>query len=513
MKKLFCLFAALILSVTTNFAQTDISIQPVLSQYASSATPGVTPGVQYQVRRTINGAPDAYDQTKCKYTWTLTNGKEAYSNSTNPIKNGDQNLFITWNNINGSANAKVVVTSTPNNTCPLLSGSSSIQREINVPIQYFGPLSQVRLNGSPVSVGNLNCGTNAVTFSVPAPTTTYPVGASINYNWVITNGTITGGQGTNTIQVNPFLNQQVTAQVNAKRADNAYITNSAQATLNRPLPATPSLTTSVDVVCSGQTATATATASNATGYEWTSTGGVLVNGSQNTGVTGASVGISGSASGTYSVRAYSSSCQTYSNSIAKSPFFGSPTLQLMKYGTAGNGVTNTVYNVNTVSASTWYIVQTNEPSGSLAWNPNNASVNGYVSGPYEYRFYLNAGQSLTFSPLTATNSCGTATRYPTFTTSSGFRVTPNPATTEFQVEFDHVDYLEALPEQIDLFSEKSTKAVRSVKVKDTFDKKAFKNNNAIDFDVKDLPRGTYYLHVIDSKKKDKEVEAIRVVLE
>lgn len=62
----------------------------------------------------------------------------------------------------------------------------------------------------------------------------------------------------------------------------------------------------------------------------------------------------------------------------------------MKYGTAGNGVNNVVNTVNTVSPYTWYIVRTNEPTVSITWNINNA-INGYVSGPYEYRFNLNPG--------------------------------------------------------------------------------------------------------------------------
>jgi hypothetical protein len=96
-----------------------------------------------------------------------------------------------------------------------------------------------------------------------------------------------------------------------------------------------------------------------------------------------------------------------------------------------------------------------------------------------------------FYPLTATNSCGTNTRNPTFTTSSSYRVLLNPSTTNLLVEFDNTDYLEALPEQVDLLSEKSTNPVLSVKIKDIFDRKAFKNGNGLEFDTKNLPRGTY----------------------
>lgn len=64
-----------------------------------------------------------------------------------------------------------------------------------------------------------------------------------------------------------------------------------------------------------------------------------------------------------------------------------------------------------------------------------------------------------------------------------------------------------------LFSEKFKNPVRSVKVKNVFERKAFKNGKNIELDTKDLPRGTYYLHVTDSKKKGEKVDAIRLILE
>lgn len=507
----FCFLAIIIGAGAT---QAQVEVRPVQSQYNTSAPPKVAPGIQYEVQKLTSNTNTPYDYDKCVFSWTLTNGKEAYSNSSNPVKVADKYLHVEWDNINGNAKAKVVITNNGPKTCPLLSsGGGSLEREITVPIQYFEPLELIRLNGSPITSANLNCGINSVTLSVPAPQTTNPTAASINYNWAVTNGTITSGQGTNTIQVTPSNAQQMQITLSATRNDNSFLTHYKQATITRPTPTTPIITNPVNPVCVSS-ATATANASNATGYEWTSTGGVLVNGSQNTGVISASVGINASASGTYSVRAYSSACQTYSNPVTISPFFGPVTLQIMKYGTAGTGVNNTVFTVNSVSPYTWYIVQTNEPSGSLSWNPNNPSVNGYVSGAYEYRFNLNPGQTLMFSPVSASNNCGSATRNPAFTTPSSYRIAPNPVTTKFRVEFDYVDYWEALPEQLELFSEKSTKAIRSVEVREVFENKSFKNNNAIEFDVKDLPRGIYYLHVVDSKREEREkLKSIRLLLE
>ncbi len=116
----------------------------------------------------MNGAPDAYDPSKCKYSWTITSGKEPYSNNSSPVLDGNPNVFINWDNTNGSGIAKVVISSVTSgtaNVCPLLGGSANIQRELSVPIQYLGPLDAVRLNGTPVSTASLNCGTNTITLS------------------------------------------------------------------------------------------------------------------------------------------------------------------------------------------------------------------------------------------------------------------------------------------------------------------------------------------------------------
>lgn len=89
----------------------------------------------------------------------------------------------------------------------------------------------------------------------------------------------------------------------------------------------------------------------------------------------------------------------------------------------------------------------------------------------------------------------------------------NPVRDNMQIDFDNTEFIEALPDQMDLLSESSTKPVRSLKIKDIYDKKMFKDGKSVVFDVSSLPRGTYYLHIINSKKKDNQVDAIRVILE
>jgi len=61
-----------------------------------------------------------------------------------------------------------------------------------------------------------------------------------------------------------------------------------------------------------------------------------------------------------------------------------------------------------------------------------------------------------------------------------------------------------LPESLELMHESSTIPVRSLKVAGADFDKIKNNSNKLSIDVRDLPRGTYYLHVgyADKKKPD-----------
>lgn len=123
---------------------------------------------------------------------------------------------------------------------------------------------------------------------------------------------------------------------------------------------------------------------------------------------------------------------------------------------------------------------------------------------------LNSGQSATFD-ITANTGCN-QTRRVTYYIPSGFRVAPNPAKEVVTIEFDYADQLDVLPERLEFLSEKSTQPVQTIVVKDAFERKAFSGGNKLAFDVRDLPRGTYYLRVIDSRNKENPVQTVRVLL-
>ncbi len=91
-------------------------------------------------------------------------------------------------------------------------------------------------------------------------------------------------------------------------------------------------------------------------------------------------------------------------------------------------------------------------------------------------------------------------------------VYPNPGSQLIQVEFEQTDVAGLLPGEIILYSEGSTKPLRTINMGEVFSRKAFREGNKVDIDVRDLPRGVYYIHLIPLPAQKAEVERIRLLL-
>lgn len=91
-------------------------------------------------------------------------------------------------------------------------------------------------------------------------------------------------------------------------------------------------------------------------------------------------------------------------------------------------------------------------------------------------------------------------------------VFPNPSSDLVQIEFDKTDQADMLPERLVLYNERSTKPIKIINIKDVYDRKAFRDGNKLDMDIRDLPRGTYYIHFTSPKQKAGEVDRVRILL-
>lgn len=126
--------------------------------------------------------------------------------------------------------------------------------------------------------------------------------------------------------------------------------------------------------------------------------------------------------------------------------------------------------------------------------------------------YSNSTDGFRQVKLTATNACGNYAEDFVFLLESGFKVYPNPATEKITLEFASAAMLSAMPSKIELFTERSTQSVRSVVIREIFDKKGFREGNKLDLNVSDLPRGTYYLHTTRSENSREVVDKLKVIL-
>ena len=265
-----------------------------------------------------------------------------------------------------------------------------------------------------------------------------------------------------------------------------------------------------DFMCSGQSYNYSFSGQPSnTNFGWSASTGIVIDGGNGNAY------INGNYSGSQGVVTitFSNACATVSrtktvhvdNFISGTYARGGQTYDLSSSNLLNPGQTVTAVRLPTAPSFAWSFV-----SG----NPSPANWYAVYGTVQNYRLFLtlNGGQSATFD-VNATSSCGSTGRRVSFYVMSGYRAYPNPAREQVAIEFDNATTKEALPDQVELFSEKSTKAVRVANLSEQFDQKAFKDTKKVEFDVHDLPRGTYYLHITNSRRKGQEVDIIRLLLQ
>ncbi len=193
--------------------------------------------------------------------------------------------------------------------------------------------------------------------------------------------------------------------------------------------------------------------------------------------------------------------------------------------------TFTINGSNTTICRTFVYCMTSDANISLNGEPiplNTASKFSYGGWPTNNSFLNTSNYPIDdhacfgtnntgsyFLTVYATNTCGTISKNIIVQVNNcGYRVFPNPAQTTVAVEFEEPDKIESIPDVIDLIDEKTlrkvkTKDVKALKEKEKNNPKAYRK---IDFDVADLPRGTYYLNMGFENKNGNKVEQTRIIL-
>ncbi|UON82966.1 T9SS type A sorting domain-containing protein [Dyadobacter chenwenxiniae] len=438
----------------------------------------------------------------CKYYWEVSNGVILGGYGTNPSKHdGDGNYYIDvkWNNFNGKGAIKVTSAKPASQlngciTCPVGKIAS-----IEIPIKYLGTPGNIQINGNAYSGSyQLNCGKTPFTVSVPAVTN------ATNYAWSYPAGWSHSGSG-NTITVTPGAGSGGVIKVVASRSDVAGLTTSSQLTITRPLPTVPTINSGPILLCAPKDITASA--SNATSYNWASTGGITVSSPGNTNV----AHLTGVSDGTVKVSATNSVCgvtTAYSTPVQVKRSAPQPASLLVTAN--GGGSPDFMCNGAGVSLNAY----TGEPDTKFGvWttsDPGNSILN-FNGGTAYFNSYANNCYGI---DITVSNCFGSVKKGITICVDNClidgpvYEIYPNPANDFVYITFENKAEVNALPENIKIFSEASSKEVKSISANEFVLTKDLNDKQTISIPVNDLPRGTYYLQLMTATKSPDKVRIL-----
>ncbi len=296
------------------------------------------------------------------YSFSTANWQPTGQNSTGP--NGGEVFNATWPNTPSSSNKKLKVTVTfKKSQSPDIVVTSP---EVNITVKYISSISSISISGGGVSGSYSNnstvvvpCGSRTMTLTATPPVT--DPSSSVVYEWLLPSGW-TGSSTTNSITVTAnagSTDQGLTLRY--RRSDSNNFLQAFSLNMDRPQVGFPDIPTSLnDAFCSGETRSVTATAANATSFQWSGTSGISA-----TPNNAATTSISATANGTLTLTV-NNACQapqTRNQSIA----FGTPTL----YGASPSG------SFNYINGNTLLSIQSNSGCVAYKWEIVNGS--GYIS--------------------------------------------------------------------------------------------------------------------------------------
>lgn len=449
------------------------------------------------------------------YEWTVVGGTAVsaktvsyfsakWNNTVNyssgvPTKTIRLKVTYTWTPPGGTKQTKVINSVRAN-------GANEAQP---IEVKYISDPSTITFNGSTLSNNNTlsyPCGAVQKTISIPAVST--DPGSPVTYYFFYPNGW-TGPASSNvpSVTVNTNVNQGGIIKVEAKRNDSNNFRTKISITITRPLPTKPVINSPDILLCSPQTITATA--SNATSYNWTSTGGITANSPGNTN----SAQITGVSDGTVTVSATSSVCATTSSTATPINVKRSAPQPASLLVTANGGGSpdfmcngaGVMLNAYTAEPGTQFGIWTcSDPANTiLNSNGGTAYFNSYVNNCYGIDITVsNCFGSVQKGITICVDNCAKGTPV--------YKVFPNPAKDQVKIQFDDAQAAERLPQTIRLFSEVGGKEVRVIEPTEHYTTATFQQDRTIAISVGDLPRGTYYLRLLN---RDGTSENVRLVLE
>ncbi|MCE7066548.1 T9SS type A sorting domain-containing protein [Dyadobacter sp. CY326] len=376
-----------------------------------------------------------------------------------------------------------------------------------IEVKYISVPSSISFNGSTVGNGSTlayACGAAAKTLSIPAVSTD-PAAPVTYYFYYPANWSGPASSNTPSVTVNTHANSGGVIKVEAKRNDSNFRTK-ISFNITRPLPTIPTINSGPILLCAPKDITASA--SNATSYNWASTGGITVSSPGNTNV----AHLTGVSDGTVKVSATNSVCgvtTAYSTPVQVKRSAPLPASLLVTAN--GGGSPDFMCNGAGVSLNAY----TSEPETKFSvWttsDPANAILNSNGGTAY-FNSYVNNCYGV---DVTASNCFGSVKKGITICVDNClkdgtvYEIYPNPANDFIYITFEDKGDAKALPETISIYSEASAKEVKSISAEEFVLTDDLNNKKTISIQVSDLPRGTYYFQLVHSTQV---LEKVRIVL-
>ena len=342
------------------------------------------PGVLTYTIANVSGASS--------YNWLLSGGGNIISGQ------GTNQISVDWTTSGGPYTLSV----TAENICGISNATT-----LNIDVQQGVPLLPGNISGN----NELCPGTG--TYSIQ------PVQGAISYTWTVSGGgTITSGQGTETINVNwTTSGGPYTVSVVANSTCASSNPSTIQVTVKDGVPAVPNTILGVNTVCSGNQNYTVATVSGATSYTWTVSGGGIITTGQ--GTNSISVNWTG-ASGNYTVSVVSvNDCGTSAASTLNITILpATPATPGVISGNTSACPTVNIYTVNNVPDATGYTWSVSS-GGSIVDGQGSNTASVLWNGPGTYTVSVIASNSCgNSSPQTLEVTVNAAPTSPTVTVSS-----------------------------------------------------------------------------------------------
>ena len=426
----------------------------------------------------VSSSPNDYFR---EIEWTATGAKSS------AIPSGANLTFsVTWDNQpNSTANFVTLKVKYTRNNSNL--DTLTVYAQIAVTVKYVAPITQMSINGvvaSNTQPNSVACGNSQpITLSVPSPTTNPSSG--ITYFWTFPTGWFFApgtSTNSNTVTVYPNPGTEGTISLQVRRNDVVCNQESYGITVTRPKVNTPTLTgVPTASICSGSYFYLIGNATNATSYNWSTTGALSNTFADND---FAEILTTSGSNGTVTFTV-DNACQS-PKSITRTVYVGTPVITNATVDWQPLAYPNYINNPGFLT-----ITVNNAEGSSTNWTLLNGSGNIYYAGQNQVSVY--AYPFMRVEGVTS-NQCGTGearTFYVQDISNGYYRMaSPNPTTSIISSDILAMDALK----KVTLVSAARPGIVRMYNANGSLNADTHRNNNILSFDTGNLPRGLYYLN-------------------